>query len=146
MSSVPNDELYKEIDLIQSCIERMARMSFMIKGWALTVLAGGLAILQNDIFQSPFLTFCVIIVPYWCFWFLDAFFLHTEKCFRVLYQWVIENRKIGNTEHQYDLNPHRLSNCCDSRIKVFFSTTLLIFFGLPSLILLGVSVVCYFFY
>lgn len=36
MSVVSNEELFKEIDLIQNCIERMAKNSFMIKGWSLT--------------------------------------------------------------------------------------------------------------
>ena len=27
------EEIHKEIDLIQSCITRMAQNSFMIKGW-----------------------------------------------------------------------------------------------------------------
>ena len=38
-----NEELFKEIDLIQGCINRMANNSFLIKGWALSVFAGATA-------------------------------------------------------------------------------------------------------
>ena len=37
----------KEIDLIQGCISRMAQNSFIIKGWAITLVAVALALLPE---------------------------------------------------------------------------------------------------
>lgn len=41
--------LHKEIDLIQSCIERMSRNSFSCKGWNLTLQAGIFALFPDDV-------------------------------------------------------------------------------------------------
>ena len=39
--------LYKEIDLIQSCINRMAQNSFVVKGWLIALVAVVLALLPE---------------------------------------------------------------------------------------------------
>ena len=140
MNDITNEELFKEIDLIQSCIERMARNSFMIKGWALTILAGFVAFLNDSVLTSPWLVICGIIIPYLGFWYIDAYFLHTEKCYRKLYNWTIANRKIGNREYQYCLDPSRFKEECDSIFKVFFSTTLSVFFGMPILVMIIITI------
>lgn len=100
-----NQELYKEIDLIQGCINRMAKNFFMVKGWALTIFAGIIAISKMEVINNLCLLVCTILVPYLAFWILDAFFLHIEKKYRKMYTWVLRERKQGNTEYQYDLNP-----------------------------------------
>ena len=41
------DEMHKEIDLLQSCIYRMAKNSFMIKGWFVSIYAVILALLPE---------------------------------------------------------------------------------------------------
>ena len=41
--------IHKEIDLIQNCISRMAQNSFLIKGWALTVVTVVLALMEKNI-------------------------------------------------------------------------------------------------
>ena len=33
------EEIHKEIDLIQSCISKMANNSFLIKGWLITLIS-----------------------------------------------------------------------------------------------------------
>lgn len=144
MNDITNEELFKEIDLIQSCIERMARNSFMIKGWALTILAGFIAFLQDSVLTSPWLVICGIIIPILGFWYIDAYFLHTEKCYRKLYNWTITNRKIGNRELQYNLDPSRFKKECGSIFKVFISPTLSVFFGIPILVMI-IIVICSFF-
>ena len=42
-------EIHKEIDLIQSCITRMAQNSFMVKGWFVSLYAVVLALLPEKI-------------------------------------------------------------------------------------------------
>lgn len=44
-----NEVLYKEIDLVQSCINRMAQNSFLIKGWLITLLTVVIALLPETI-------------------------------------------------------------------------------------------------
>lgn len=81
------DELFKEIDLIQNCINRMAKNSFMLKGWALTIFAGVTAFTKGENFSNPVTLVCTTIIPFVCFWILDTFFLRTEKsigkCMRI---------------------------------------------------------------
>ena len=95
--------LYKEIDLIQSCITRMAQNSFMIKGWMITLVAVILALLPEK-FDIKTLCFVGSIIIS-CFWILDAFFLKTEKLYRMKYEWIIQNR-MNCDDYQFDLNPY----------------------------------------
>mgnify|MGYP006955433837 CR=1 FL=1 len=79
-----NKVLLKEIDLIQACINRMAQNSFMIKGWTISLVAVVLAVLPESFDLTGL---CLIgIVATLCFWYLDAFFLRTEKLFRWKYE------------------------------------------------------------
>lgn len=43
------EEIHKEIDLIQSCITRMAQNSFMVKGWFVSLYAVVLALLPKKL-------------------------------------------------------------------------------------------------
>lgn len=123
--------LYKEIDLIQGCINRMSQNSFMLKGWALTVFAGVTAFTKGENLSSLLTIIFTMIVPYTCFWLLDSFFLQTEKKYRRLYNMVITKRKAGDLEGQFDLNPNQVKNEC--YLKSMFSWTLLVFYGIPLL-------------
>lgn len=95
--------LNKEIDLIQSCIKRMSQNSFMVKGWLISLIAVVLTLLPEK-FDLKILCSvgCIVVI---CFWMLDAFFLKTEKLYRMKYDWVIKNRMYSN-KFLFDLNPH----------------------------------------
>ena len=95
--------LNKEIDLIQSCIGRMAQNSFLVKGWLITLIAVVLALLPES-FNIRGLCIVGLAITI-CFWYLDAFFLKTEKLYRWKYEWVIQNR-MSSQSHFYDLNPY----------------------------------------
>lgn len=95
--------LYKEIDLIQSCINRMAQNSFVVKGWLIALVAVVLALLPEK-FNLTFLCFISIVLIV-CLWYLDAFFLKMERLYRWKYNWVITNR-MRSDEFIFDLNPH----------------------------------------
>lgn len=139
MNEISKDEIFKEIDLIQSCINRMAKNSFSVKGWALTLFIGALALLNGNIFTNPWLVIIVVVMPYIAFWYLDTYFLRIEKCYRFLYKWVITKRIEGDTTLLYDLDPSRFKDKSGSFWKTFFSQTLLVFFGIPSLI---ITIIC----
>lgn len=150
MSTIDNDVLHKEIDLIQSCITRMAHNSFLIKGWTITLVAVVLALAEKV--TNPVPLCLTILIPLLSFWYLDAFFLYTEKLYRKMYEWVIEQRGQGNDENLYDLNSHRFKNALKQRKwnrktkamettdkledvwSVMRSITLRCFYGIPTLI------------
>lgn len=126
--------LFKEIDLIQSCINRMASNSFEIKKWTVGIVAILAGLLKQggdtkDI--RACLLFLMVIVM---FWGLDAFFLKTEKLYRKKYAWVIQNRLKENSDHLFDLNPYEEQMMLDSNtnmpclLGVMFSKTLLPFY------------------
>jgi len=101
---VTNEELHKEIDLIQSCITRMANNSFMLKGWLLTLIIAFIALLPENI--SRFYICLIVLLIDLAFWYLDAFFIKQEKLYKWKYEWVITKRLEGNSEFLYNLNPY----------------------------------------
>lgn len=128
------EAVHKEIDLIQSCINRMAHNSFLIKGWTITIVAVVLA-LAEKLTDSTYLCF-VVLIPIISFWYLDAFFLQTEKMYRKMYEWVLDARKKEDDSYLYDLNLHRFKEHVDSRFKIMRSITLRVFYGIPFFIVL----------
>lgn len=138
MSEQNTEVIHKEIDLIQNCINRMAKNSFLIKGWALTVITAVLALTKKNI--DPIYLCLVLFIPLLAFWYLDAFFLQTEKMYRKIYEWVIEARKKNDFNFLYDLNPHRFKDQVESRWKVMWSITLRVFYGIPSLIIIVIII------
>jgi hypothetical protein len=114
--------MIKEIELIQDIIKRMAFNSFMIKGWAITLVVITL-LLKNTKYQV-WLAFIPLIV----FWFLDAYFLWQERMYRRLYEWVINNR-LKTEEYLFDMNAYRFKNEVQSKFRIMFSITLGWFYG-----------------
>lgn len=106
--------LYKEIDLIQGCINRMAKNSFVIKGWVMSLVAVVLALLPQT-FDIRLLSAIGIIVSL-CFYFLDAYFLKMERMYRWKYEWVIEKR-LSTDDYFFDLNPLNRNMWLEKRIE-----------------------------
>lgn len=120
--------LNKEIDLIQSCITRMAQNSFMVKGWVITLVAACCAVssLNSNEWKILFIFGALAII---LFWYLDAFFLKMERLYRFKYEWVINNR-LKKDEFAFDLNPYNKQMWNTGKeepsiIGVMFSKTLL---------------------
>ncbi|EKT4553219.1 hypothetical protein JE945_002408 [Flavobacterium psychrophilum] len=132
--------LHKEIDLLQAVITRMANNSFLLKGWIVSLIAVLLALTKDTIVATQLSYFCVILlIPVFVFWYLDAFFLHKERCYIKLYEWVISNRQTSN-DFLYDLNYRRFENKVDSIWKIMRSDTLGLFYGFIVLILIGLGI------
>lgn len=139
-----NQELFKEIDLIQACIQRMSRNSFMLKGWTVAIYAAILALMKLTIdgtLDNPDTSWVdytrnwqwiavlfSFIVPLLVFWVLDAYFLRAERKYRIMYSWVLKERKEGNVEYQYDLETSRFDGQVASVFKTMFSKTLAVFY------------------
>ena len=151
MNQLDKDNLHKEIDLIQACINRMANNSFLLKGWAISIIAVVLALSEKNI--NPFFLCFVVLVPLISFWYLDAFFLYTEKLYRKMYEWVIQERPKSNADKMYDLNPHRFKNelkiikngqdtdQIESEWSVMWSKTLKYFYFIPIVLVLTIMVI-----
>ncbi len=134
------DSFHKELEMIQTCITRMGHNSFMVKGWLLSIIAASMALLPESFNGWFAIGFLVLVTG--AFWYLDAFFLYTEKLYRHKYDWVIKVRYEGNKEYVFNLNPHksemRLEGIIIDSVKdVMFSKTLKAFYG----VIFGVLVI-----
>ena len=79
------DAKIQHLQMIQSVISRMAGNSFLLKGWAVTLIAGIFALLSNDIEELYFL---IAYIPILIFWGLDSYYLCQERRYRKLYDLV----------------------------------------------------------
>ena len=76
------EEKIRHLEMIQAVITRMASNSFMLKGWAVTLIAGVFVLASRD--SNP-VYFLIAYIPIVLFWFLDSYYLQLERKFRVLY-------------------------------------------------------------
>jgi len=113
----PKEYMLKEIEIIQDIIRRMGFNSFMIKGWAITLVVVTL-LLKGTGYQV-----WIAFIPLLVFWFLDAYFLWQERMYRKLYEWVINNR-LKTEEYLFDMNAYRFKGKVQSRFRIMFSITL----------------------
>lgn len=140
------DVLFKEIDLIQGCISRMARNSFEIKKWTVGLITIILGVLGSNKFaallDSPMKISLLFLMIICTFWYLDAYFLRLERLYRLKYNWVIKNHYFYHTvlhtvsyEYAFDLNPYNESMILDKKefrkgiLSTMISYTLLCFYG-----------------
>lgn len=114
--------MLKEIEIIQDIIKRMAFNSFMIKGWAITLIVVTLLLKGTE--HQVWIAFIPLLV----FWFLDAYFLWQERMYRKLYEWVINNR-LKTEEYLFDMNAYRFRDKVQSIPRIMFSITLGWFYG-----------------
>jgi hypothetical protein len=83
-----NDTKIKHLEIVQAIINRMASNSFMLKGWAVTLVVGIFALAAKDSSQIFFL---IAYVPIVMFWFLDSYYLRLERQYRALYDKIRNN-------------------------------------------------------
>ena len=119
----------KHMELVQNVITRMANNSFMLKGWAVTLVAGIFALASKD---TNKLYFIVAYVPVVVFWALDAYYLLQEKLYRSLYDKVrvAEDDDIDFslkiTQEEYERGENSYSNCLISPTELGFYLPLLL--------------------
>ena len=109
----------------------MANNSFLIKGWALGVFAGVTAFTKGENLNNIVLLLCTTVVPFICFWVLDAYFLQIERKYRAMYTERLTKRKNNDSDELFDLNPSKYK--VGSILRIMFSQTLTIFYGIPFL-------------
>lgn len=138
-NNMKTEKLHKELDFIQGVITRMANNSFLLKGWLISLIAVVLALNKDSLLSNEVNIYVILLLPIVTFWYLDAFFLHREKLYRKLYEWVITNRP-SNKDHLYSLNAERFKNQVESIFCVMFSITLRTFYGIPFTFLIGLII------
>lgn len=82
-NQINNEVIHKEIDLIQSIINRMAQNSFMIKGWVITIFV---AVIALDVQTERFIPNLTLSIFPLAFWYIDAYYLYIERQYRNLYE------------------------------------------------------------
>lgn len=119
----------KHLELVQNIIARMANNSFMLKGWAVTLVAGIFALAGKD---ADKLYFLVAYVPVVVFWGLDAYYLLQEKLYRSLYDKVRVTEEddidfsLKITQEEYESDDNSYSNCLISTTELWFYLPLLL--------------------
>ncbi len=124
-NNATKDYLLKELELVQGIINRFSTNSFLIKGWAITLVVATL-LLNGNKYQ-----YIIAFLPWLMFWYLDAYFLRLERLYRKLFDWLRENR-LKSKEFLFDMNSQSLEKRFEKDVKgipqMMFSKTLGIFY------------------
>lgn len=83
-----HDEKIKHLDYIQAIITRMSTASFSIKAASITICGAFIALSKNIDICNHNKKYLLILIPLFSFWYLDAYYLKRERCFRHLYDFV----------------------------------------------------------
>lgn len=126
----------KHLEMLQVVINRMARNSFLLKGWCVTLVSAILALAAKDS-NTDFIL--VAYYPVLMFWILDAYFLWQERLFRRLYD---EVRIKDEADIDFSMQTSHLKSTVESWPKAGVSVTILIFYlTLVGAILLALLIV-----
>lgn len=113
----------KHLEFVQSVINRMESNSFMLKGWAVTLVAGIFVLADKD---TDKLYFLVAYIPMIVFWWLDAYYLLQERLYRSLYEKVRQTDEenidfsLKATTTEFDSNKNCFCSCLFSKTEVGF--------------------------
>ena len=130
------ENLHKELDIIQGQISRMSSHAFLIKGWTMTIMSALTAFGKETILNSTggtlyLFMMLAILIP---FWWLDAFFLRQERLFRKIYERAVFDPDAKNRV-RYDLRPHEALKDVHP-IRHLMLKSIISWFYLPFVILL----------
>jgi len=114
----------KHLEFIENVITRMNTNSFMIKGWAITLISALFALAAKD---ANRLYVLIAYIPLPMFWIMDGFFLGKERQYRDLYDQV---RILQNEKIDFSMNAKRFNVGKNAWIRSIFSKTLIPFYGI----------------
>ena len=118
----------KHLEMIENIVERMAKNSFQLKAWAMTLVTavGALGVKEAD---KRFIL--LAFVPIIGFWLLDAFYVQQERRYKALYRCVCE-KKEGDIDFNLDTRIIKFSSDEAKRIcyiNCLKSTSVSLFYG-----------------
>ncbi len=119
------NETIEHLELIQGVVNRMAQVSFILKGWTVTLVVALFAVVANS---TDWRYVLFGLVPVCVFWGLDAYYLRQERLFRYLYDKV----RLGSTESTvpfFSMDTSIAEASIASWWRTLFSKTLLGLYG-----------------
>src|SRR5690242_10505216 len=93
-----DEDTRKHLEFVQQVIGRMNTNSFQLKGWAVALTAGLLALSERS---NPWFAF-LAVVPICVFWGLDVYYLRAERAYRHLYSELCQH----SDDPQYGKDKH----------------------------------------
>ncbi|MCH5259208.1 MAG: hypothetical protein J1F18_05605 [Lachnospiraceae bacterium] len=126
----------RHLEFVQNIIVRMAKNSFSLKGWAVTLVSGLLMV--GSVVGSNILVCLIVLLPIIVFWVLDSYYLLQERRYRALYNKI---RDMDENQIDFDLNANQaqFKNGNNFMRKCLFSKTELWFY--LSLIMISASII-----
>ncbi|MFJ7724598.1 hypothetical protein ACIQXV_00405 [Neobacillus sp. NPDC097160] len=131
-----NENKLKHLEFIQGVINRMGQNSFLLKGWAVTLVAGLFVFANTQDMDYRYIS--IALIPTIFFWLLDGYFLWQEKLFRKLYDHV--RKKGEGVVIDFSMNVKPFQPVTSSWISICFSTTLSLFY-LPIIAIIIITMV-----
>jgi hypothetical protein len=119
------DKKIKHLEFIQNVITRMNTNSFLIKGWAITLVSALFALAAKDA-NINFVLVSYVIMP--SFWIIDGFFIAVERRYRDLYADVIKKEE-ADIDFEMNISKYK-KNKGRSWMEGVFSQTLIPFYGI----------------
>jgi len=117
-------DLKDHLEFILSVTDRLARNSFLLKGWSVTLVAASLLLVARG---APVQLAAVALLPSVSFWFLDAYYLRQERMYRCLYNDV---RKQGTANaDRFTLNARPFAGAVQSWLRTLVTPTVGWFHG-----------------
>jgi hypothetical protein len=129
----------EHLKIIQGVINRMAQVSFVLKGWNVTLVVAilGFAAKSADVSLSLF-----ALLPAVAFWGLDAYYLRQEKLFRELYARVIGSK--GEEIPKFSMDTSICNASVPTWWRMLFNPTIIALHGSVIVIIIIIStVICY---
>ena len=114
----------KHLEFIQNVILRMNTNSFLIKGWAITLISALFALASKDANRN-YVMVSYIVIP--VFWILDGFLISNERKFRALYEKVALK---SDDNIDFNMDTSSFNNKNRTWIMGIFSKTLILFYGI----------------
>lgn len=78
-----NESRIRYLEAIQRVVDRLSNTSFILKGWAVSLVAGLMALAASGTNHGYVL---VAYIPTVVFWLLDAYFLMMERQYRKIFE------------------------------------------------------------
>ena len=120
----------EHLKLIQSVIARMANNSAQMKTWAVSLVTAVIAL--SGLSNAPhFLVLLAGLIPVIAFWWMDAKYLHIERCYIKLYYAVLENKDVK----EFDLDYRKFEKKVDPVWKIMRSWSVIGFYLILSIAL-----------
>lgn len=131
------NEIIEHLKLIQGVINRMSQISFILKGWTVSI---SIAILGFATSTSNYWVCLIALFPALVFWALDAYYLRQERLFRCLYD------KVRNNESKipaFSMDTSTCSNDVDIWRKTLWTKTIFWLHGLTVVLIMIVTILLY---